>query len=1131
MVRNRLGNNRVNGNLNSAGNQFQGNINHEPILEENQIRDDLDEDVPENNNNAHARQQLHQAQPEGVLLCPVPTCTLNNTYASQISLKKHLNEQHTDYQGVVEGFSRCNFAGCGQYCIGRGLGQHKMSAHRNGANPAVRVAAAPVAANQDEQAAEIASNLQLAQVSDEDLISFYTTPLKWITTACPDIAHAATLAFFLLPGLIKRHQEYKLICKTSHLRMALSRDTVEVVSLLNSFCANLQPSSVATKILQHARFLHNVFPEHHIHRDARNQTTVSIISRMTRRIERSCAEGRLSQGTRSLCTLEGMLKANDSNNPNSLQPLQQPNTRELIQTFYPPATDHDDVSGDVDTPIPLIIIEEDAVRAKLQSLNIDRSEGNSGWSNIALKALGTRGSEEQISSFVKRLTAVFNHLLTGTADIKVHNLWMQARVAFIDKNDGSGRYRPLGIGETVYRCFASVVTSSVGKAVADVLLPLQLGTGVPGGVEIAAILADLGYSSRDVATTSIDITNAYNTIHRKDVLKGLASKCPQLIPLFKWAYGRPIVLRDHRGKIVGYASTGLLQGDPLATLFFCVGSFEGLKLLEDKLREIERQLAVPEESRGYVIAIADDITIICCTAVAFLLARHIDGILLPYGLKLNLAKSFIIARSLNEILEHPPGWTILPDGRKTLGRPLGSDIFQEQFIQQQIEAKLPPLLALQRIAPHYAFRLLKYSLNHRLDYLWRVTAGILGDLFKSFDHSINDAILTIVGCTGARHNIDPLMIDRLRALPLNLGGLGIPKVADYEGIRHKLIAYERARVFLSSYHPAWIPTLDRRYGPGQVAQFPFTIEAIEQATLALDEGYDEDLKRLAAATRTIVNESHQQVQRGIAAQLSRDTSSETHAAAALFRSAETSTAGAWLRLFTDPFITRSRWPRDAVFQDALRARLLIPPFISSVDHDKACNCSLSQPLLASQKPFHSLVCSGSYAFITERHNAIRDELIHLLRRVSPFGTRVSGEPISHGGVPFTHRPDIAIEKNGIVSYIDVVVADPTSTEALNSSDRSSHLIAGRAAALAAHRKTLLYARENESRDDQNRFNVTPFALESTGRFETTAIAYLGNLCKDHPKALRSFYRNCSLITAHALGRCLKFGRLRFLPAP
>ena len=103
-------------------------------------------------------------------------------------------------------------------------------------------------------------------------------------------------------------------------------------------------------------------------------------------------------------------------------------------------------------------------------------------------------------------------------------------------------------------------------------------------------------------------------------------------------------LRWNDGSIIGRASTGVLQGDPLSTLYlFALGIQPLLSRLKSKLRDIEDANHVgPYSKRGIVFAIADDITIHAGTPDLFQLSSMLGSIFDSHQLPLNIDKSWIM---------------------------------------------------------------------------------------------------------------------------------------------------------------------------------------------------------------------------------------------------------------------------------------------------------------------------------------------------------------------------------------------------------------------------------------------------------------------------------------------------------
>ena len=81
--------------------------------------------------------------------------------------------------------------------------------------------------------------------------------------------------------------------------------------------------------------------------------------------------------------------------------------------------------------------------------------------------LAMKGTSQQNDLFCSKVCTLFNFLLSGEAALSVHSLWVSARLALIDKTDGSDAKRMLGIGEVLYRALAAAVISTTRDAAAD----------------------------------------------------------------------------------------------------------------------------------------------------------------------------------------------------------------------------------------------------------------------------------------------------------------------------------------------------------------------------------------------------------------------------------------------------------------------------------------------------------------------------------------------------------------------------------------------------------------------------------------------------------------------------------------
>jgi len=97
-----------------------------------------------------------------------------------------------------------------------------------------------------------------------------------------------------------------------------------------------------------------------------------------------------------------------------------------------------------------------------------------------------RAAREDFGDMQKRaaldaLTKLFNKALDGSLHKQVAQLWTMSRAALIPKTDGSGGWRPLGIGEAWYRLLGRIIIAQESAKIGAALMPLQLAVGIEGG--------------------------------------------------------------------------------------------------------------------------------------------------------------------------------------------------------------------------------------------------------------------------------------------------------------------------------------------------------------------------------------------------------------------------------------------------------------------------------------------------------------------------------------------------------------------------------------------------------------------------------------------------------------------------
>ena len=104
--------------------------------------------------------------------------------------------------------------------------------------------------------------------------------------------------------------------------------------------------------------------------------------------------------------------------------------------------------------------------------------------------------------------------------------------------------RPIAIGETLRRLVAKCLVAESQGAVAELLLPLQMGVGVPSAGEILAhgVRAWAQSAGPDEVAVLVDFANAYNTLDRQRMLDAFAERAPHFLKYAWFCYGAPCPL-------------------------------------------------------------------------------------------------------------------------------------------------------------------------------------------------------------------------------------------------------------------------------------------------------------------------------------------------------------------------------------------------------------------------------------------------------------------------------------------------------------------------------------------------------------------------------------------------------------
>ena len=336
-----------------------------------------------------------------------------------------------------------------------------------------------------------------------------------------------------------------------------------------------------------------------------------------------------------------------------------------------------------------------------------------------------------------------------------------------------GGHRPIAVGEALRRLTAKCVSRKATADVKDILLPLQLGVGVKSGAEAIihatnAIFHDDSIPTSDKWTLLLDFSNAFNSIKRDCVIEAVRQHCPKAALWVESCYGQASHL--HFGGITIESSTGVQQGDPLASLLFALVLLSLLLRLKADCSDLLH------------VFYLDDGTLCGKREV---LQRAFDLIRTEgpaIGLVLNPAKSLIwcgseVPEGVDSLDPLDRGIPRAPAGGfSLLGAPIGDIPFSRDTVDERIEK----IAAIFDVLPslnnaQIGFGLLRYCYSlPKLSYCLRTCNPThLLSAYTHFDSLQTESLSLLLG-----RSLDSNA--KIQAfLPVKIGGVGLRSAAQH----------------------------------------------------------------------------------------------------------------------------------------------------------------------------------------------------------------------------------------------------------------------------------------------------------------------------------------------------------------
>jgi hypothetical protein len=749
------------------------------------------------------------------------------------------------------------------------------------------------------------------------------------------------------------------------------------------------------------------------------------------------------------------------------KPLDDDVQRELLKSLNPIANEYDnlpEVGGEV---VPFQLTKEMLTKGMKRLKKTTYAV--SGLSDRILRHVLTNNQP-----LIEELLKFFNEVLKGNIDNDVTQIWSMCRAILIPKAGKLDEWRPICIGDTLYRFLAKVVCASVSPGLAAELVPFQLAIGLKGGAEMGAILAKLAHDTLEYALVSLDVNNAFNSMRRRHMWYGILRYCPNLLPFFKAIYGGRSQLRNSNGDVLCYNETGIRQGDPLALLFYCLGLQEFLHQIDGKVRQI------CQHESSATFAFADDINIAVPKKHADKIFKVVVDLLNEAGITVNDSKSIVAFAGSGKNF-------------KALGNPIGDDEYVEAFIEERCQKWEGSLKYMSRLRKHTAFKLLHFCANQQPSYLAKVMnwSNVVA-MLRKFDDAVDQTIASIAGLPHL-----PESASKIRGLPQRLSGLGLYKHGDVRGELQSIKAHVKTKAFCidtdfkhklewlsNSSEYVWkASTIEIHLESGTKPIIPKTVTdefSGKETNLCVPSGkplnpkVEVNSSNLWPGVEFLLRAERQLWGKLFGTFFVRRQFVE----AANFRSFAYDGSSRWLQKCWG--LTNSQ------FQDILRYRMCLSPYKDEFTNRISCkSCKFGYPLLRQYT--HPLGCSANAKSTQMKHDSVVSCVTNFLRGVVGNDYDVITDRdlckisyLDDNGMERDIIADIVIKKKvNSVEFqpilLDVSIADPANPSSINAGSLFTQ-----GAAVEKRDKEKREKYQNALGTNPETFEIVPLCFESTG---------------------------------------------------
>jgi len=453
------------------------------------------------------------------------------------------------------------------------------------------------------------------------------------------------------------------------------------------------------------------------------------------------------------------------------------------------------------------------------------------------------------------------------------------------------------------------------------------------------------------------------------------------------------------------------------------------------------------------------------------------------------------------------------EGAKVVGRPIGRDEWVQASIAKTLSKQMCGLDHLWKLPPDVALLLLTFCINTRPMYLSRnLPLEVIGDQLRAFDARVDKCLANI---TQAGYDQDDwgFWFPRLRGLPVDLGGIALPRLAEVCGAAHTSCLVEALVGLLPCLGAAKVHSLMEHLsteekdaithylpyckGEDGVIRLPGEpSRAVPGAApeLAVDQRrrFEREMARARqyAICKTLYKVEHKDLHRDllVAGQYQR-------AALLLSAAVEEKQLSRWIRGGIYQNLHNRLNSQD--FTDAVRRRLLVREYQHS---DWVCGCAAKASV--RDNPWHLICCPAAGGPITGRH----DRAVEVLEKFCV--ACVGGTGAVHKEVQFERRDEqelaayrmdlVVTTALGTVYRVDLAVTSACALSRSVGTSGRSLAAAGEGAAhvkgyAASVREADKRARATHCLDADELGGFIPFVVETTGLLGEAARGFLDTL--------------------------------------